>query len=128
MPGRRNRSQREPHRKKEALERIRRLLDMAADQTPDGAMLYLTAIGMLEAEAPPNWRDMVAPDYPQLVPLLWQVEWERIRSLLAMATGQTPDGAKIYLRDIVTRAENGAAPPGWRDKVAIRSLSRCLIG
>jgi hypothetical protein len=42
---------------------------------------------------------------------------ERIRLLLDTATGQTPDHAKIFLREIVTLAEKGAAPPGWRDMV-----------
>jgi DNA-directed RNA polymerase specialized sigma subunit len=49
---------------------------------------------------------------------LWQVEWEDIRPFLDTATGQIPDHAKIYLREIVTRIERGIAPPDWRDRVA----------
>jgi RNA polymerase sigma factor (sigma-70 family) len=49
---------------------------------------------------------------------LWQVEWEDIRPFLDMATFQNPDNAKLYLREIVTLVEEGAAPPGWRDRVA----------
>src|SRR5262249_36768821 len=115
MPARRDRGQRKAHQKK-ALEGIRRLLHMASRQTPKRA-LYLKEIDTLEAEAPPAWRDMIATDDPQLVPLLRQHDLARIRFLLDRASNQTPDDAKVFLREIVTLAEKGAAPPGWRDMV-----------
>jgi RNA polymerase sigma factor (sigma-70 family) len=118
LPARRNRGQRKD--RKEALRRIRRLLDMASRETPDRATHYLREIVSLETEAPPGWRDTVAIA-PHLVPLLRQLELECIRRLLAMATGQTPDRAKVLLREIVTLAESGAAPPGWRNMVATES-------
>jgi RNA polymerase sigma factor (sigma-70 family) len=49
---------------------------------------------------------------------LRQVEWEDIRHFLDMANFQTPDHAKLFLREIVTLVENGAPPPDWRDRVA----------
>src|SRR5215467_12770209 len=41
----------------------------------------------------------------------------RIRSLLDSATGQRPEAAKRFLREIATMARVGAAPEGWRDVV-----------
>src|SRR5437764_4279832 len=42
---------------------------------------------------------------------------KRIRRLLDIATGQKPEQAKVCLREIVTIAREGAAPPGWREMV-----------
>ena len=89
---------------------MRLLLDRAIGEAPDRAEDCLAEIVALGDEAPPGWRDMVATDYPQLLPLLRQVDWKRIRGLLDRATGQRADGAKVYLREIVAFAEKGAAP------------------
>jgi DNA-directed RNA polymerase specialized sigma subunit len=43
---------------------------------------------------------------------------KRIRYFLEAANGQTPENAKLYLREIVAIAEDGELPPGWRQMVA----------
>jgi hypothetical protein len=98
--------------------RARLLLDKAIGEAPVRAEGYLREIVALGDEAPPGWWDLVATDYPKLLPMLRQIDWNCIRDLLDLATGQRSDDEKLYLREVVALAEKGWAPPDWRDMVA----------